>query len=249
MSTDLTTTAIEGSEISVFNPDSDLRETMASNFEAGESMRFSDLPKANFKSKPFSVKIGGANKSLEYLEGILVFRGASWSLWGDEDNQGGSLPFITSVDGITGFQRGDDAGTLDVDLIEEHRTGDGTYDLRKLPYMKWEKSNGRNIPPRVKEYRHLCILPLDGIYPIHLQVPSTSIGIAKDFVRKLELPFYRTIVKIGLNDAKSRDGKRSYFVIDPSVVGSISAEEGKAVMSAYTTPLKEAFRENVIGNN
>ena len=247
MSTDLTTTAIEGSEIAVFNPESDLRETMASNFEDGESMRFNDLPKANLKSKPFSVNIGGRNESLEYLEGILVFRGASWILFGDEDTTG-SMPFITSVDGITGYQRGDDAGTLDVDLIEEHRTGEGEYDLRKLAYMKWTKDGNRNVPPRVKEYRHLCILPLDGIYPIHLQVPSTSVGIAKDFVRKLELPFYRTIVKIGLSEAKSRDGKRSYYVIDPSVVGSISAEEGRAIQSAYTNPLKDAFVESVIGN-
>ena len=247
MSTDLTTTfpEITESEIAVFQAGSDLRETMASNFEDGESMRFNDLPKANLKSKPFNVNIGGRNESLEYLEGILVFRGASWILFGDEDTTG-SMPFITSVDGITGYQRGDDAGTLDVDLIEEHRTGEGEYDLRKAIH---EMDKGREPKrPATSERISTLVYLADGR---NLSDSSSStfdfVGIAKDFV-KLELPFYRTIVKIGLSEAKSRDGKRSYYVIDPSVVGSISAEEGKAVVSAYTNPLKDAFVESVIGN-
>lgn len=253
MSTDLTTTIpeISSTEIAVFQAGNAMRDVMASNFEEGDSMSFSQLPKATIPmaGSPWSYKAGGQMKSTDAIEGVLVFRGMSVTLWPSEDSSGGSVPFIVSCDGVTGYQRGDDLGDLDEGIIEEARIGDGEYDMRKMVYTKWSKDGGRNIPPRAKEYRHLAILPKAGLYPIHVALPSTSIGVIKDFIRRLEVPFYRCVVKLGLDEVKSRDGKRSYQVVSPSVVETLSEEEGEAVKSAYMEPLKASFRDMVLGTN
>lgn len=234
-----------GSKFLALRPDSDVREALMANLGPGETLNASDLPRVSTPAgggKVWSWTDSGNNEqSAKSIDGVLVYYGVRGTLWGSEDPQGGVSPVLVTYDLLTAVRLNDDIGDLDAEVLESCRTGDRTYDWRRLPYNEYGTSkSGRG--KRCKESRLLAILRENEAWPLLVTAGPGSLKTVTPFVKRLAVPHYRAIVSLTLEKIENAGGQ-PYSQIVPKYLGEISKSEGEIVRRVYTEPLSRVAQQ------
>jgi hypothetical protein len=219
------------------SPDSAIAEVIEANLGGG-SIRRSDLTWVKIPtggSTRWNWSVAGNEFSEKTITGLcVVVTKTEYNLWPQTTATSGSLPFLRSLDGVTGHRVGSDAGDLDLDVIEAAKNPDGTYRWRDIPYCQWVDRK----PPRAKASRVVGVLREGDPSPIFLQCSPTSLKPVDDFLRALSaqfVPHYRAIVELGLEKRKGTSA--DYAVLTLKHVGSVDVETGNRAKTLFTTPL------------
>lgn len=157
-----------------------------------------------------------------------------FNLWPQATAKPGNVPFLRSLDGVTGFKVGSDHGDLDLAAIEAARNPDGTYRWKDIPYCQWQDRK----PPRAKPSRVLGILRDSEASPLLIQVSPTSLKPVDDFLRALvtqSVPHYRAVVELTLE--KRKGASADYAVIVLRHVGTVDQEAGERAKALFTSTL------------
>lgn len=238
-------TGFEGSRFLALRPDSDVREALLANLGPGETLQASDLPRVPTPAgggKMWGWMDSGNNEqTAKSIDGVLVYYGARGTLWGSEEPQGKASPVLVSYDLVTAVRLNDDIGDLDEEALESCRTGDRTYDWRRLPYNQYGTSkSGRG--KRCKEARLLAILRENEAWPLLVTAGPGSLKTVVPFVKRLPVPHFRACVSLTLEKVENAGGQ-PYSQIVPKLTGTLSKEEGEIVRRLYTIPLSKVVQQ------
>lgn len=234
---------VADSKFVALRPDSDVREALMANLGPGESLQPTDLPRVPTPSgggKVWSwIDAGNNEQSAKSLDGLMVAVVPRGTLWGSEQPQAGAKPVLVTYDLDTAFRANDDIGDLDADVLESCRTGDRTYDWKRLPYNKFPSdggigSSGRG--KRCKESRLVAILRAEDAWPLLVNVSVGSFPTVLPFIKRLPVAHFRCIVSLTLEKVENAGGQ-PFSRIVPKLLGTISKDEGEIVRRLYTEPL------------
>ena len=238
---------VTGNDFPALTPDSEVAEAITANLAAGESIGLGDLTRIKVPTGGSTTWVWSdiyGEQTASELNGLLVLVQPRQTLWPTsyENSDGEMLPYLVSLDMVTGHQVGDDMGDLDAELIEAARNPDGSFDMMKLHYNEF--GSGRNGGKRVRDERLLFVLRPDEPWPVLVSAPAMSLNAIRTFVKKLHVPHYRAIVSLKLEKRKSNAGQ-AYASIVPSVLGTVDREQGKRVLELYTDPLKREIQKSI----
>jgi hypothetical protein len=218
-------------------PNSEIAEVIEANLGGG-SLRRSDL---TFVKVPTggSTRWGWTQAGNEFSEksitGLCVIATRTeYNLWPSTSSSKGNIPFLRSLDGVTGYQIGEDHGDLDLSVIEAAKNEDGTYRWKDIPYCQWQDRK----PPRAKPTRVLGILREQDSSPLFVQISPTSLRAVDAFLRALAAqftPHYRAVVELTLEKRKGETA--DYAAVVCRHVGTVSQEEGERAKALFTVPL------------
>jgi hypothetical protein len=234
------------------SPDSAIAEVIEANLGGG-SIRRSDLTWVKIPtggSTRWNWSVAGNEFSEKTITGLcVVVTKTEYNLWPQSTATSGSLPFLRSLDGVTGHRIGQDAGDLDLDVIEAAKNPDGTYRWKDIPYCLWIDHR----PPRAKPSRVVGVLREGDPSPIFLQVSPTSLKPVDEFLRALSaqfVPHYRAVVEMGLQ--KRKGASAEYAVLTLKHVATVDAETGARAKSLFTdslTPILTGSTSAVLKSN
>lgn len=245
-------TGYEGSKFLALRPDSDVREALLANLGPGETLQASDLPRVPTPAGGGRMwgwtDSGNNEQTAKSIDGVLVYYGARGTLWGSEEPQGKASPVLVSYDLVTAIRLNDDIGDLDEEALESCRTGDRTYDWKRLPYNQYGTSkSGRG--KRCKEARLLAILRENEAWPLLVTAGPGSLKTVVPFVKRLPVPHFRACVSLTLEKVENAGGQ-PYSQIVPKLTGTLTKEEGEIVRRLYTLPLSKVVQQiDVLGDN
>lgn len=238
MSTDLITkdsflSLQEGSEIA---------EAMEANLVPGEGITISDLPRV-------SIPAGGkttwtwedrrGEQSAKEISGVLVLVQPYGVLWPTED-VGDNRPLLVTTDLIHAYRVGREFGDIDPDELEKYRLDERSYNWQDLPWNQW--GSGRNgTGKRCKEQRLLFVLAPGEVMPYLVTAQPGSLKAVSKFIKQLDVPFWRAIVKLTLKQ-ETNDAGISYASILPVQIGVLDKTTGDRVKALYTDPLRQSVR-------
>jgi len=218
-------------------PNSEIAEVIEANLGGG-SLRRSDLTFVKIPtggSTRWNWTVAGNDVSEKAIVGLcVVATRTEFNLWPQTTAKPGNVPFLRSLDGVTGHKVGSDHGDLDLKVIEAAKNADGTYRWRDIPYCQWQDRK----PPRAKPSRVIGVLREEDAAPVFVQISPTSLKPVDDFLRALAaqfVPHYRAIVELTLE--KRKGASADYAAIVCRHVGTISQEDGERAKSLFTSPL------------
>ena len=219
------------------SPNSEIAEVIEANLGGG-SLRRADLTFVKIPtggSTRWNWSVAGNEFSEKDITGLLVVATKTeYNLWPHTVSKAGSRPFLRSLDGVVGHKVGNDAGDLDLEVIEAARNPDGTYRWKDIPYCQWQDRN----PPRAKPSRVIGILREGDASPLFVQVSPTSLKAVDEFLRALAaqfVPHYRAVVEVSLEKRKGKVA--DYAAIVLKHVGTVPQEVGERAKSLFTAPL------------
>ena len=228
--------------------DKELTAALAAN-TAGEPLGAGDLthvPTPSGGATQWRVEELEGEKYYPAISGVLVFYGPGGALWPSYDPKPGTMPVLTTTDLVDAHRVGDLLGDIDPKELArcERSPGSGVYDWRKLKYTQFGSGkNGRG--KRAKEYRTLCVLRKDDVFPLLIRAQSGSLATVVPFIKRLtnaRIPYFRAVVELTLKKVENAGGQ-PYAQIVPRLVGTLSAEQGEIVRRLYTDPLSSAVRQ------
>lgn len=248
--------ALANSKFMAIRPDSSLREAFEANYAYGETMKFGDLTRVKIPSgglTKWTIEELTGETTVDEITGAIVYYHPAGTLWPTNDMQEGMKPLLRTRDLRVAEQFGDEYGDLNPDVIEEARLidangqpmstadGRGMYDWQKLAYNQW--GTGKNgVGKRCKESRQICILRENDQFPIYLQVSVGSLKNVTTFFRKLPGAYWRFVVGLTLEKAKSSGGI-TFAMVKPRLVYQLSNDEALALKATYTDRLGTAMDE------
>jgi hypothetical protein len=219
------------------SPNSEIAEVIEANLGGG-SLRRGDLTWVKIPTgglTRWNWSTAGNEFSEKSIVGLaVVVTKTEFNLWPFTTTKAGTLPYLRSLDGVVGHRIGNDAGDLDLDVIEAARNPDGTYRWRDIPYCQWQDRK----PPRAKPSRVIGVLREGDPSPLFVQLSPTSLKPVDDFLRALSaqfIPHYRAVVELTLEKRKGQSA--DYAVIACKHVGTVDQETGERAKSLFTTPL------------
>lgn len=229
-----------------------IAEAMAANLGDGAAFRESDLTRV-------AIPAGGSttwvipgvmgDEATPAITGILCYQTARGILWGGDEPEEGTLPVLVSHDLKTARLVAPE--TVDqkmLDSIAPARRADGLYDWEKLPQNEWGTGKG-GAGKAAKEQRVLYILPADQPLPLVVTIQPGSLKGWREFIvaiTKAGVPFYRAVVSLRLEKAKSANGQ-PYAQVVPKLVGTLSAEQGKLILDKFTAPMRAVAADAFAG--
>lgn len=181
----------------------------------------------------------GGNEFVEKtVSGIcVVVAPIEQNLWPHRNAARNTLPYLRSLDGVTGYQIGDDIGDLPIDEIEAAKRPDGTYDWKAIPCCNWQGEGKGARPPRAKSTRVIGILRKEDAVPVFVRLAPTSLKPIADFLRGLAasgVPHYAAVVELSLE--KITGGEQDYSRVVCRHAGTVSREEAAIARSRFTVP-------------
>lgn len=219
------------------SPNSEIAEVIQANLGGG-SLRRGDLTWLKIPtggSTRWNWSIAGNEFSEKTITGLaVVVTKTEYNLWPFTTTKAGTLPYLRSLDGVVGHRIGNDAGDLDVSVIEAAKNADGTYRWKDIPYCQWVDRK----PPRAKPSRVIGVLREGDPSPLFVQLSPTSLKPVEDFLRALSaqfIPHYRAVVELSLEKRKGQSA--DYAVIVCKHVGTVDQETGERAKALFTTPL------------
>ena len=158
------------------------------------------------------------------IEGVVVLFQDGRAMWHEsyDDSVGGSPPNCQSYDKITGI--GDPGGEC------------GTCPLNVF-------GSGKDKSKKCKEMRVLFVIRPEGILPLVISLPPTSLKNASKYFMRLvmaEVPYYQAITRISLETDKSAGGKK-YSKAKFAIVQRLEGDEADN-FKKLNTVFKEIFR-------
>ena len=234
---------VENNRFAVLLPGSDANEALSANLGAGETIGVSDLTVVKTPTggaTKWTVEDITGDQTVDEIEGVMVYYGPYGVLWSSEESVEGQPPFMVTSDLRIGHRIGDDYGDLDEKAIEACRLDDGTYDWQKLPYNKYGSGKGKG--KRCKEQRYIAILRDGDTLPLLFRVGPGSLRSVTSFIKKLPVPYFRTVVSLSLSKEKNGAGQ-AYSQIKMRLVETLPAETGAAVKNLYSESLAAAVAD------
>jgi len=241
MSTSLTTPAAGlTTEFVGLREDNSFLEAVQANL-GGESLRQKDL--TWLKIPPgggtrWQWESGGNEFVEKTVSGICVVLGqVEQNLWPRKESSRDTFPYLRSLDGVTGYQIGDDYGDLPIAEIEAAKGADGTYDWQAIPCCVWQGQGRDAKPPRAKSTRVIGILRKEDAVPVFVRLAPTSLKPIADFLRGLAangVPHYAAVVELGLE--KINGSGQDYSRITCRHAGTVTREEAALARSRFTAP-------------
>lgn len=192
----------------------------------------------------------GNSEPAREISGVLVLYRKRAVLWPTEgDAVEGSKPLLVSDDhpSLTLARKvGDDYGDLDPELIECCRREDGLYDIRPKSrggsffYSEFGTS-GKGPGPRMREQRIVGVLRPGDLWPLMLTVQAGSLKNVANTIARLQVPYWRAIVRFTLTKATATNGSPYSQLVLSVSKETLSEEQGEQVRAAYMIPLTEAI--------
>lgn len=216
-----------------------LTEAMTENL-ASQKLTLFDLDKIKVPTgggTVFKVPTAAGNKNIEKLVGIIIAVEPGRSYWEKEFDGSNTPPDCTSIDGLRGV--GKPGGLCEACAMNEYGSA------VKSPKAK-----------ACKETKSVLFVPENGLMPMVLQVPPTSLKACKQYLMRLvsgdeecpvPMPFYGVLTEFTLRETKNGGGIE-YSEILFRRVGALSAEQAKAVKTyrdGIMPAFKRAHAENV----
>lgn len=231
-----TAIAVPGS-FRALSPNSEIAEVIEANLGGG-SLRRSDLTFVKIPtggSTRWVWSVAGNEFAEKAITGLcVVATRTEFNLWPQTTAKPGNVPYLRSLDGVTGHKVGSDHGDLDLKVLDAAKNADGTYRWRDIPYCQWQERK----PPRAKPSRVLGVLREEDASPLFIQVSPTSLKPVDDFLRALAaqfVPHYRAVVELTLE--KRKGSNADYAAIVLRHVGTVSQEDGERAKALFTAPL------------
>jgi hypothetical protein len=241
MSTELTT--IDETKFLALRPGSEVAEALEANLSTGETVTVGDLTTVPIPSQgvtQFTFEDLEGEISTPTITGALVYYCPFGVLWPYEEPSDNAMPLLVTHDLRVAHKKGDEYGDLDREAIEACRLSDGTYDWQKLPYNKYG-SAARGKGKRCKEQRYMCILREGDTFPLLVRISPGSLRNVTSFIKKLTVPYWRTVVELSLEKTKN-DGGQPFSRVKIRLVEKLDATVGAAIKSTYTERLEEAVQ-------
>lgn len=192
----------------------------------------------------------GQEESCKEIRGILALVAMQGVIWPSEQPEQGRSPVIVTHDFVVATRVSEDIGDLDPAVLDEARTGDRTYDWKRLAYTKFgSAANGRG--KRAKESRLLAILRNEEILPLLVNAGPGSLKGVETFVKRISslgVPYFQTVVKLRLDKAVNKGGQ-AFSMIVPSLDRTLTAAEGAGIRDSYTIPLSRSLSEQRISSD
>jgi hypothetical protein len=190
---------------------------------------------------------GGNDHFEKAITGLCVVVGQiEYNLWPKKDSERGTFPYLRSLDGETGYQIGDDYGTLPIEEIEAAKRPDGTYDWKAIPCCQWQGTGRGAKPPRAKSTRVVGILRKSESVPVFIRLAPTSLKPLDDFLRGLAasgVPHYAAEVELGLE--KIEGGQQDYSRVTCRHSGTVTREEAAVARTRFTIPWTPIVKSSV----
>jgi hypothetical protein len=187
----------------------------------------------------------GEEETCKEVSGILALVAMQGVIWPSEQPEQGRSPVIVTHDFEVGVRVSDDLGDLDPAVLEEARTGDRTYDWKRLAYTQFGSGSGGR-GKRAKESRLLAILRNEEILPLLINAGPGSLKTVTQFVKRISslgVPYFQTVVSLRLEKVFNKGGQ-PYSQIVPKLVRTLSSEDGVIVRDGYTLPLSMSVSES-----
>lgn len=229
----------------------DIAEAMAANMgDAG--FRESDLTRVTIPTGGSTTWIIPGllqDEATPTIEGALVYQTVRGLLWAGDEPEEGALPVLISNDLRTARIVASDVPQHILDLIEVARIeGTATYDWTKLPQNEW--GSGKNGQGKAcKEQRVLFILRASEPLPLIVAIQPGSLKNWQQFIvslTKAGIPYFRAIVSLSLEKAKSASGV-AYAQVVPSLVGVLSKEDGKLLREKFGATMEAVAQSSFAG--
>ena len=237
----------EESRFLALRPDSMVAEAMKWNC-AGAGMTAADLIRVSIPAGGATtwtfMNARGEEETTKEIVGALAFFCPQGTLWPSEEPEQGRSPVMVSYDLMVGHKVSDDIGDLDPEVLEQARTGDRTYDWRRLAYNQWDSGKGGR-GKRCKEARLMAILREDEALPLLVSASAGSLKTVVPFVKRIAsvgVPYFLAVVGLRLEKVANAAGQ-NYSQIVPRLVDTLSKWEGERVRDTYTIPLSSVITE------
>lgn len=218
-------------------------EAMAANLGEGVAFREGDLTRVPIPSggaTTWMIPEINEDRASQTIEGILVFQTARGVLWASEEPEEGSLPVLVSHDLRTArLVAPDSVEQSMLDKIAVAKRDDGSYDWEKLPQNEWGSGKGGS-GKAAKEQRVLYILPKDQPLPLVVVIQPGSLKGWREFIiaiTKAGIPFYRAVVSLSLERAKSANGQ-PYAQVAFKMIGTLDQEQGQIILQKFTNVMR-----------
>ena len=236
MSTEIATTS---TKFEFLAPGSRAAQIVANNIGDGQVYE-SDLPSVGMPaggSTQWSYEDASGNTvNTDAIEGILVAAVGRGVLWPSTEPSG-SRPLLVSNDMRTGYLVGDDFGDVNPADLDKYLIEGNKYDYAAIsnsPEFGFGSGGGRG--KRVKESLVLVVLQAGEVLPVLVKLGGGSLGAFTKFKKGLKVLPYEAIVSLKLEKVSNMAGQK-FSRVKPSLVGTLSEEEGEVVRGLYTEPL------------
>lgn len=237
----------EESKFLALRPDSTVAEAMKWNC-AGAGMSASDLIRVSIPAGGATtwtfMNARGDEETTKEIVGALALFSPQGILWPSEEPSEGRSPVLVTYDLMVAHRVGDDLGDIDPEVLEKARTGDRTYDWRRLAYNQWGSGRGGR-GKRCKEARLMAILREDEALPLLVTASAGSLKTVVPFVKRIAsvgVPYFMAVVGLRLEKVANSAGQQ-YSQIVPRLVDTLSKWEGERIRDTYTIPLSNVLSE------
>ena len=228
-------------EFDVLDPNSRMAEVVQANVGDGQVLE-SDLPRVRMPaggSTQWSYEAADGNTvTTDEITGLLVAVAGRGVLWPSREPSG-SRPLVVSHDMKEGYLLGGeeaDFGDVEPAVLEKYHLRDNIYDWYAM-------SNGPDFGfgsagrgKRVKETQILAVLQKGEVLPVLVHLGGGSLGAFAKFRKGLKVLPHEAIVSLKLERASNLGGQK-FSRVKPSLVGSLTPEEGARIKALYTEPL------------
>lgn len=248
----MTTALITADKFISLSGAEDSKAAMQALKDSGESFSAQDLIR-------ISTPLGGAtnwqvpgptgDESRKELVGALVHWEKCGILWPSEEMNEGQQPVLRSWDMIVGEQVGPIPDDMAEALAPFKMGGAGNlYQISEssgFPYAQWGSGKGGS-GKRLKEQRHMFVLPVDALAPYLVVAQPGSLATVtkwfKQLVQTAKVPWWRVMVRLTLQKVTNRGGQ-VYSQIVPETAGILDAETADKLRSTWGTLLARVARE------
>ena len=227
----------------------EILEAMAANLGEGATLKESDLTRVKTPAgggTTWTIPGLTGDTETKAITGVLCYMCVRGLLWRSDEPEEGSLPVLVSHDLKTAklvLDRADVPGGMLAD-IDAATGADGLVDWEKLPQTQYGSGKG-GVGKQAKEQRVLYILREEDTLPIVVPINPGSLKGWQRFVvemTKAGIPYFRAVVELALEKAKSTGGT-AYSEVVPRLVGVLTPEQGLSVRK-NVTPMAQAAAES-----
>lgn len=188
-------------------------------------------------------------ENVNVIRGILVGVFPRGVLWPTQDDAAkGTRPVLKTDDLKTAYQVGDIPDDM-IDVLEQYRREDGTWDWEELTGGKYPDSpfgwgsGKKGVGKRAHDQRVLFILRENEVMPLMIVIQPGSLKSILDFLATIPsqaIPAWRAVVELSLRATESKGGIE-YSEIVPRLVGKLDRENGAAIKQTYYEMLKRSM--------
>ena len=249
MSTEITTFSAP-SEFPILTAGTREAKILQSKLASGP-ISLDDLPSVKIPTggaTKFSYEVNGSEVSTDEIRGVVVAQAGRGVLWPTTQMGNGAKPLVSTHDLVVGYRSGDDFGDVSPETLAKFEKADGTYDWVAMSNSAEFGFGSAGRGKRVKESQIVAVLQKGELFPVLLRIPGGSLTVWNKFMKMVPCLNHEVVVSIKLEKAQNMGGI-SYARIKPSLVGTLTAEEGEVIEGLYTTALTEMLSRPPVGGS